>query len=101
MKFAPEGGGALTPMATGESEELTCNEVTRMSGHNVEKSSFGFCVTEGFQGIDVRRFDFHREKNSLANFAFIKHSAPEIGDCAFDLPQGTRRAWAPMAGFYL
>ncbi len=61
VKFAPEGG-ALAPMATGENEELACHKIAGMGGHNVEKTSFGFSVSEGFQGIDVRWFDVHENR---------------------------------------
>src|SRR6266481_5528809 len=62
MKFAPEGGRALAPMATGEGEELTCRKVAGMRGHKVEKASFDFCVTESLQGFEARRFDVHKSR---------------------------------------
>jgi len=40
VKFVPEGGCALAPMATGKGEELTCHKVAGMSGHDVKKASF-------------------------------------------------------------
>src|SRR6266567_3314457 len=60
VKFAPEGGRALAPMARGEGEELACHKVAGMCGYDVEKSSFCFVVTEGLQGFEVRRFDVQR-----------------------------------------
>src|SRR6266404_470503 len=53
VKLVPKGGRALAPMATGESEELTRYEITRMRGHDVEKASFGFRVTQRLQGFKV------------------------------------------------
>ncbi len=62
VKFAPESSRALAPMATGESEELTCHKVAGMGCHNVEKASFGFCITQGLQRFEVRWFDVHENR---------------------------------------
>jgi|SRR6516225_3957719 len=45
VEFVPKRGRALSPMATGESEELTCHKVARMCGYDVKKVSFGLGVT--------------------------------------------------------
>src|SRR5260370_34879861 len=70
MKFAPEGGRALTPMARGEGKELTCYKVAGICGYDAKKTGLGFCVTDGFQSFDLRRLYVH--KAISATIAMVK-----------------------------
>ena len=60
-----------------KAEELTSHEVTGMCRHDVEKSSFGFGVTESFQGLKVRRFDVPIDRIREE----AQHGAGRLGRC--------------------
>src|SRR6266478_2531302 len=40
LKFVPEEGRALAPMSVSKGKKLTCNKITGMRGHEVEKTGF-------------------------------------------------------------
>jgi hypothetical protein len=46
-------------MGSGEGEELTRYEVTRMRRYDVEKPSFRFGITESFERSEMGRRDVH------------------------------------------
>jgi len=43
-----------------------------MRGHNVEKASFGFGITQSLQSFEMRRFDAHKNRIWLDDH----HGAP-------------------------
>src|SRR5580700_4433884 len=61
-QLIPEQRRALAPLHTGESEELTRDEVAGMRGHQVEKAGLLFGVSEGLQSREVRVVVHHRAK---------------------------------------
>src|SRR5260370_26791545 len=60
MKFAPEGGRALTPMARAEGKELTCYKVAGICRYDAKKTGFGFCVTHRFPPLPLPRLYLHK-----------------------------------------
>lgn len=62
LEFGPEERGSFAPALAGKTQELTRDEVSRMSGDQIQKTRFFFGVTERSECIDLSSWEIHRER---------------------------------------
>ena len=62
LKFGPEERGSFAPARAGKAQELTGDEVSRMSGDEIQKTRFVFGVPESFERVDLCSREIHRER---------------------------------------